>query len=200
MPVKKHPFLADYDISNWDHSSKHKARRTGTLITSKYSRVKATPIDQLLAVLNDPTSHEHQRFVVKGYILSFNHNKVQEIVKKVSHQKVLDFSAKCTDEHVNYIYHFIANVKDDSVDSDQRNLNVYILTNEEDQHLFDLWEILPKPNEVAKWKNLSKSAIENFHQKLVNLTEPEVEVKMVVELLITASGKAFFKLYDTIFV
>lgn len=192
--------MSEYDISHWDHSAKHKARRTGTLITSKYSRVKPTPIDQLLAVLNDPTSHEHQRFVVKGYILNFNHNKVQDIVKKVSNKKVLDFSAKCTDENVNYIYHFIANLKDDSVDSDQRNLNVYILTNEDDQHLFDLWEILPKPNEASKWKAISKPTLENFHDKLASLTEPEVEIKMVVELLITASGKAFFKLYDTIFV
>lgn len=192
--------MGDFDLSNWDHSSKHKARRTGTLISSKYSKVKPTPIDQLLAVLNDPTSHEHQRFVIKGYILNFNYTRVHEIVKKVSNQKVLDFGAKCSDDNLNYIYHFIANVKDDSVDSDQRSLNVYILTNEEDQHLFDVWEILPKPSEVAKWKALTKNAMESFHERLVALTEPEVEVKMVVELLITASGKAFFKLYDTVFV
>lgn len=192
--------MSDFDLSNWDHSSKHKVKRAGTLIASKYSKVKPTPIDQLLAVLNDPTPHEHQRFVVKGYILNFNHNKVSEIVKKVSNQKVMDFTAKCTDESVNYIYHFIANVKDDSVDSDQRSLNVYILTNEEDQHLFDVWEILPKPNEVSKWKSVTKPIMESFTEKLNSLTDPEVEVKMVVELLITASGKAFFKLYDTVFV
>lgn len=132
--------------------------------------------------------------------MNFNNNKVQDIVKKVSGTKVLDFNAKSTDGSLKYIYHFIANLKDYSVESDNRSLNVYILTNEDDQHLFDQWEILPPPTESAKWKGLSKAEIEKFEKRLVSLTAPEVEVRMVVELLITASGKAFFKLYDTVFV
>lgn len=197
--VKNFPFLENFDLSGWEKTGKFKANRTASFVTSKYSKIKPTSIDQLLNVLHDPAQYEHQRFLVKGYILNFNNTRVQDIVKKVSNQKVMDFDAKCSDDKTNYIYHFIANVKDSSVDNDQRNLNVYILTNEEDQHLFDLWELLPGPTEITKWKKLSKSDMDKFEKRLEDLTNPEVEVKMVVELLITASGKAFFKLYDTIF-
>lgn len=198
--VKKFPFLEDFDLSTWDRHNKSKSSRIGTLVTSKYHNVKPTPIAQLLEVLQDPSSYEHQRFLIKGYILNFNCNKLHEIVKKVSDKKVLDFNSKTADSNPTYIYHFIANLKDHSVENDTRNLNVYILTNEEDQHLFDIWELLPSPNEASKWKSLSKSDTEKFEKRLHSLTAPEVEVRMVVELLITASGKAFFKLYDTVFV
>jgi len=174
--------------------------RLATLVTSKYAKTKTTSVDELLRVLQDPGQHEHQRFVVKGYILNFSNTTVKDIVKKVAGKKVLNFNDKCADEGITYIYHFIANIRDASVENDQRSLNVYILSNEEDQHLFDLWELLPGPKEIAKWKALSKHDTSKFEQRLVGLTNPEVEVKMVVELLITASGKAFFKLYDTIFV
>ena len=171
-----------------------------TLLTTKYAKTKPTPVDELLRILQDPAPYEHQRFVVKGYILSFSNSTVKDIVKKVSGKKVLNFNDKCNDEGVTYIYHFIANIRDGSVENDHRSLNVYILTNEEDQHLFDLWDILPSPKDTAQWKSLGKTDIQKFEQRLQALTNPEIEIKMVVELLITASGKAFFKLYDTVFI
>lgn len=199
--VKKFSFLEDFDISNWDRNTKSKTSRIGSLVSNKFHNVKPTPISKLLEVLHDPSNFEHQRFLIKGYILHFSANKLQEIVKKMtSDKKVLDFNAKSNDPNLSYLYHFIASLKDPSVEDDERSLNVYILTNEEDQHLFDLWELLPPQGEPAKWKNLNKGDIEKFEKKLQALTAPEVEVRMVVELLITASGKAFFKLYETVFV
>lgn len=198
--MKKYPFLEEFDLSTWDRHGRSKSTIIGTLVNSKYQNVKPTPILQLLEIIQDPAGFEHQRFLIKGYILNFNYTKVQDMVKKVSDKKVLDFNAKLADKNPTYIYHFIANIKDSSVENDTRNLNVYILTNEEDQHLFDLWDILPSPHEVAKWQSLTKSEMDKFEKRLHSLTAPEVEVRMVVELLITASGKAFFKLYDTVFV
>lgn len=134
--------------------------------------------------------------------MNFSHNKLQDIVKKAKGTVVHKFEDNLgADElKVNYMYHFLAYLQDKSVENENKSLSVYILTNEDDQHLFDLWDILPGPTEIEKWRNLSKENIKIFEKRLDGLTAPGVEVKMVVELLITASGKAFFKLYETIFV
>lgn len=169
-------------------------------MTKKYANIKPTPISSLLKVLEDPAKHEHQRFVVSGYFLSFNSTKVTQIVKKVSGGEVINFGVRTNDDKTSYIFHFIGNLKDSSVEDDNKFLNVYFLTNEEDQHLFDLWELLPNQNEPGKWKGLPKATIDKFEKRLEQLTTQDMEVKLVIELLITGTGKAFFKVYETIFV
>ena len=168
-----------------------------------YSKVSPATVDYLLNILSDPSHFEHQRFVIKGYILNFNHTKVEDIVKKTTDsKKILGFKDKVSAEDgvVNYMFHLIANVKDASVENDQRSLNVYILTNEGDQHIFDTWELLPNQGETEKWKTLDKSKFVEFEKRMQEVTSTGAGAKLVVELLITTSGKAFFKLYETIFI
>lgn len=101
---------------------------------------------------------------------------------------------------MSYIYHFIVFLKDQSIENTDKFLSVYVLTNEGDQNLFDLWEILPKADDPVGWENLENPTISKFEKKFKGLKKPENKVKMVVELLITNSGRPFFKLYDTVFV
>lgn len=196
--VAKYPFLADFNTSAID-----KARiksNVGTIVSKRYANIKATPISALLKVLEDPAKYEHQRFVVSGYFLNFSSTKVTEIVKKMANGKPVNFGDRTNDDKASYIFHFIGNMKDTSVEEDNRTLTVYFLTNEEDQHLFDLWELLPSQSEPSKWKGLPKATIDKFEKRLEQLTTEDMEVKLVVELLITNTGKAFFKVYETVFV
>lgn len=198
--MTKFPFLASFDYTplEKEHHGRFKA---ATLVGEKYSKQKPTPISDLLDILKDPAKSQNQRFVVKGYILSFNNYKVTQVVKKVVKGKVLGFEESTQGEQPSYIFHFIATLKDSSVENDpSKSLNIYILTNEEDQHLFDLWEILPPQSDTKRWKSVKQESFNDFEEKLHGLTTQDLEVKMVVELLITQSGKAFFKLYDTIFI
>ena len=193
----KFPFLEDYDMSGLGKNN------ICTLINKKYSKINPSSVDYLIDILQDPGKFEHQRFVIKGYILSFNSSKVEDIVKKTTgnSKRILGFKEKVPEgEQVNHIFHLIANVKDASVESGQKSLNIYILTNEEDKHIFDLWELLPGQRETSKWKVLEKSVIAEFEKRLSEVYNSGSEVKLVVELLITTGGKAFFKLYDTIFI
>ena len=90
-------------------------------------------------------------------------------------------------------------MKDQSVDKSDKALNTYILTNEGNQNLFSLWDILPEPHEISEWENLGKSDIKKFEEKILSLKDVENKVNIVVELLVTNNGRPFFKLYDTIF-
>ena len=90
-------------------------------------------------------------------------------------------------------------VTDSTVEGKDKHLNVYVLTNEGDQHLFDLWELLPRSDDFEAWQTLPKASITQFEKKFEGLKKAEVSVKMVVQLLITDKGRPFFKLYDTVF-
>lgn len=90
-------------------------------------------------------------------------------------------------------------MKDQSIEGTEKLLNTYVLTNEGDQHLFDLWDTLPSPDDHSGWENLSKTHVKSFEKKFKSLKNLENKVKLVVELLITNGGRPFFKLYDTVF-
>jgi hypothetical protein len=109
------------------------------------------------------------------------------------------FNEECGNKKLNHIYHFIMFMKDSSVEGTDKLLNAYVLTNEGDQHLFDLWDILPSPGQTAEWDSLTDADVGRFEGKFKSLKNLENRVKLVVELLITNTGKPFFKLYDTIF-
>lgn len=90
-------------------------------------------------------------------------------------------------------------LKDASIEGQNKGLQVYVLTNEGGEHIFDLWELLPKAEDHQAWKNLPKDSVKNFEKKIEGLKKTEVPIKMVIQLLITEKGKPFFKLYDTVF-
>lgn len=101
--------------------------------------------------------------------------------------------------NLRYIHHFILFMKDSSIKDNDKLLNVYVLNNETDQTLFDLWNMLPGTEEVSEWENLKKDEIRKFEDKFQSLKNVENKVKLVVELLVTNTGRPFFKLYDTVF-
>jgi hypothetical protein len=101
--------------------------------------------------------------------------------------------------NIRHIYHFMMTLKDSSIDADSKGLQVYVLTNEGGEHLFDLWEQLPRAEDYEAWQKLPKESIKNFEKKMEGLKKSDVPMKMVIQLLITEKGKPFFKLYDTVF-
>merc|ERR1712032_226285 len=138
-------------------------------------------------------SFEHQRFVVNGYVLGFSENSMSKIVKKMDMEtkQVYPLDAKVPknrEQHMKYIYHFIMFLKDSSVESSDKNLNVYVL-----------WDIVPTSHDVDGWKKMSKGDQAKFEKKFKGLQSIQSKVRVVVELLVTKQGRPFFKLYDTIF-
>ena len=185
-------FAAEYDLPT--------GKKAGeiTAIKRSYAKTKVTQIRDLLNILEDPQAHQNRRFVVRGYILGLSSDKVATIVKKQAGGKVQAFDAKAK-AVTEYIYHFHLNLKDESVEDSDETLQAYVLTNEGDQHLFDNWGLLPGAQDVEEWGTLSKAKIAAFEKRFAALRTGNQEGRFVVELMITAAGKPFFKVYDTIF-
>ena len=194
MRQAKADFAAEYDLPTGKKGSE-----SITAVRKQYAKTKPTPIRELIDLLEDPAAHRNRRFVVKGYILATSSDKVASIVKKQAGEKIHAFDAKAKAVN-NYIYHFQLTLKDASVEDSSETLVAYVLTNEADQHLFDNWGLLPGAQDVEEWENLSKPKITAFEKKFAALKTGNHEGRFVLELLTTAQGKPFFKLYDTIFV
>lgn len=196
-PVRqaKADFTADYDIQTGK-----KGQESITAIKKSSNKMKVTSVRDLLDILEDAPKYQNRRFLVKGYVLGFSEDKVNRLVKKMVGDKVMPFDQKAKGAVSKYIYHFTINLKDSSVEDTEETLNTYVLTNEGEQHLFDNWGILPSATDVEAWENLPKTKIAAFEKKFASLKHGHHEGKFVVELMITATGKPFFKLYETIFV
>jgi hypothetical protein len=202
-----YPFLNDYDyedtVLNVGPANKKGVESgSATLVKKSYVHKVPTSVKDLFGIMENPQAYEHNRFVVSGYILGASDYKLNKIVKKMDDNgKIYDMSDDTSRVagDVRHVFHFILFLKDQSVENVDRFLNVYVLTNESDQNLFDLWNMLPRSNDAEGWEALEDSKVSDFEGKFKALKNYENKVKFVVELLITNTGKPFLKLYDTIF-
>lgn len=198
-----YPFLENYEYeqSVLGQAKKGKGPQ-GTLIKKNYVHKAPTSVKDLFGILENPTVYEHNRFVVSGYILGMSDYKLNKVVKKMDNNgKIYEFDEN-TDKvkgGVKHVYHYVMYLKDSSVENVDKNLNVYVLTNEGDQNLFDLWNVVPAEADAEGWKGLSKGDTTEWETRFKGLKNSDNKGKFVVELLITNTGKPFLKLYDTVF-
>jgi len=196
-----YPFLEGFDYEDNVLGVKNTSGES-TLVKKAYVHKMPTTVKQLFSVLDNPQPYEHARFVVSGSVLGISDYKLNKVVKKMDENgKIYDFDDDTSKVRgsLKHVYHFIMFLKDDSVKSADRFLNVYCLTNEGDQNLFDLWNMLPRSDDCEGWESLDNSKVRDFENKFKGLKNPDSKCKFVVELLITNSGKPFLKLYDTVF-
>jgi hypothetical protein len=202
----KFKFLGDYDYqAPGKGRKKNKGPRQISVIKKLTSKVETTSVQTLLKYLKKPAKYQGKKFVIDGYIVGFLETNPRSIIKylDLSTKKTYDFSdgqpKNTKKSNLRVIYHLITFVKDKSVEYQEDYLNLYILTTDAEQKLFDLWDLLPASNSHKEWKNVSHDTLTNFSAKLVSLKDPENRFKAVVELMTTKNGKAFYKLCDTVF-
>jgi hypothetical protein len=207
------PFLEDYAIGQPSHKkgkniSKKEIKEEENFISAikkSFGNKKATPVSQLIDYQQNFHSHHGQKFFINGYIAGFVSTDPHVVIKKLQldEKKVIDFRStdikEKKDKKTKIIYHFVMHVKDDSVEKTDQFLDVYALTGEYESHLFSTWNILPSNDDVTQWNNLKDSKLNEFEKKMKAMKNPENKVKLVVELMVTKQGKAFYRLVDTIF-
>lgn len=181
-----------------------------TLIKRKYLNQMPINAADLFKIMEDPGERLHERFTLSGYILGFSETKVEKIFKMLnqSTKKVTDINEESISKRKNskeqdqqIINHFIVYFKDKSIENVNRVLNLYILTNDGQQNLFSLWDIVPSLDEAGTFYDRFKvgKKIPEFEDKMENITNQHAKASFVIELMSSKSGKAFCKIYDTIF-
>lgn len=200
------PFINEYSLPDTKSKGGKKGKGEGhyvTAIKKNLNTKKVEKIDNLLKNLENSNSFHGNKFVIDGYIGGFATTDPTKIVKKIGidDKKLYDIKDESVkDKRSKIIYHFIMQVKDESVENSDKFLNVYVLTGEYESRLFDCWKLLPQNDDISGWKALKQNTYNEFEKRLNGLKNPENRVKLVVELMITKSSKPFYRLIDTIFV
>ena len=199
------PFINEYSLP--ENKSKGAKKSKGeayyvTAIKKTYAKAKVEKVDGLLKNLDNSSANHGNKFVIDGFIAGFASTDPSKIIKKigVDDKKLYEIKDDAVkDKRSKIIYHFIMQIKDESVVSSDKFLNVYVLTGEYESRLFDSWKLLPQNDDITAWKGLKQNTYKDFENRLNNLKNPENKVKLVVELMITKSSKPFYRLVDTIF-
>ena len=207
----KLPFLNDYTAEDATEGKSTKttpkkggrqAERFITAVKKTHARRDAVSVASLLATLKNPGQQHGHRFVVKGYVAGFVSTDPNDIIKRMNtdDKKIVSFRDRSLkDRKTRIIYHLVLHVKDASVEQNDEFLNVYVLTGEFESHLFEAWGILPTSDDITAWNGIKETKLNEFEKKLKNVKSPEHRVKLVLELMITKTGKPFYRLVDTIF-
>ena len=199
------PFINEYAVA--DNKAKGAKKGKGethyvTAIKKNVAVKKVEKIDVLLKNLDSPSNFHGNKFIIDGFIAGFATTDSSKIIKKIGIDDKKLYEIKddeVKDKRSKIIYHFIMQVKDESVENSDKFLNVYALTGEYESRLFDTWRLLPQNDDITGWRNLKQNTYIEFEKKLNALKNPENRVKLVVELMITKSSKPFYRLVDTIF-
>lgn len=205
--TNKYTFLKDFTTEGVVKTGKTtKKGDSGNFVSA--IRISEKPkevntVSELLKIINeDASANISKKFVVVGNIIGFMSLEPAEVIKRYYPQDKTN--AKLTDKvpkdkKWRIMYHLVPLVRDDSVKNDQ-HLQAYILTNENDNFMFDSWGILPAFDDCANWSNVKDQKIQDFTKKLNALKKPEHKVKLVLQLMMTKSNKFFYKVVDSIFI
>ena len=170
-------------------------------VKNHYKEKNDTTVAKLLKHLDDPNKNENKIFVVNGYVFGFLNTNPLDIIKKmtVNDKKIHSYASKQKGSFY-MVQHMIMYLKDKSISKKDEYLNAYILTSDNHlTHLFETWDILPKNYDVKQWKLTKKSQLNEFEKNLKNLKKPQHQVRVALQLKVTAKGKAFYKVVDTVF-
>lgn len=211
------PFLSDYGIEDSRSSSKttsdamkdvyctNKSPNFITAIKKIHSEVTQSTVSDLLVKIEKPTDLQAKVFVVNGFISSFLTTNPKKVIKiyQISEKRFIDFDRSylitAPPNSVRIVYHLVLNLKDESVAKFDLFLEVYILTSEYESHLFQSWDILPGIEDIDAWSRIKDSTLTLFEKRLKQTCSSDFKVKMALEMLVTKTGKPFFRMTDTVF-
>ena len=127
--------------------------------------------------------------------------KPENVIKILEGDKAHEFNYKIKKgQSVKYIYNIVMLLSDDQLKKKNAEpVNIYLTTNDGEQHVFSDWEILPEHNQIKQWGNVKAKDLKAFEKKLKAISSPKNKVKFVVQLVKTQKGDHFFKLIDTVF-
>lgn len=185
------------DLSMFEN--KENSKTQATLIDKRYDNVTINTPAQLVNLLKNPLHNLDSNFVLEGKIKGFSSTNAKEIIKRfiLENREVYPFNSIFLKNLASIIiYNFVMQLEIQGV-SDL--LDIYVCSTDTQFNLFEKWNILPEISDLEKWQTISEKTLQKFERKLKKLEIEQMNVKIVVKLLITKTGRPFFKLVDTIF-
>lgn len=146
--TKQFTFLSNYDL-------KTKCKGKGqfvSVVKNSHKKNKPTSVEDLMKYLKNPGEKINQKFLVESSViglLEHSHKNVIKILEE-DNKKIHSFNSKVKRKH-KYIFNLVF-----LIGKGKKNVQVYAITDQEEFNLFNTWNILPKGNEIKKWKSVKQ--------------------------------------------
>jgi len=216
--VKGYPILDGFDHGENDflyennYGFKFSSKR-GSAVRKEYASGNYYTFQELSNIKDELDSgkvsmerYQGRKFLVRGFILATDYDHLNGTAKlySPSHNRVWDLDhydqASKTAKDLQTILHNVFYMKDQSIESEQRCFPVYLITFDGNpQYIFDLWKMLPDHKDVKKWLKMDDSKVHKFGTMMENLKAPQYFYDMVLQLMVNAQGKSYFRVCDTLF-
>ena len=212
--LDKFPFLENYNFE--DKLINHKyfsledkpldiVSEKVSMISKNYENRIPVDLDYLVDILSDPVANDiaellHQRFVLNVNIANVINKKAPKFIKKhcskcFSTAPINEGDFECCSVLMDLFFHLVFVIEQASQTGVKKQLPVYVVIGK-NSHLFDLWELIPKPDDYLgfiKW-----NTVKEFNQKMESFANLERSFELLVELKTTVDNKPFLNLVETI--
>lgn len=213
--IEKFPFLEDYNFENHlineryfslekKNSTEIVSKKT-TMVTKHYDNRIPVDLETLADVLANPESVDlnqyiFQRFVLRCDLSDIINKKAPSFIKKhclkcSKTAPINEGAFECCDTLMDLFFHLVFMLEDTSKEGKILQVPCYTVVGK-DSHFFDLWELIPRPDDYQGFLNWS--TVNEFNQKIQALIDMDEKFELVVELKETVDHRLFLNLVDTV--
>jgi len=176
-----------------------------TMISKIYQNRIPVDLEFLANLISSPEDHDisqylFQRFVLRCNLSDIINKKAPSFIKKHclkcnKTMSINDGAFECCNTLMDLFFHLVFILEDMSKENKVLEVPCYAVVGK-DSHFFDLWELIPKPDDYEGFLNWT--TINQFNQKMEALLNFKERFEVVVELKETVDNRLFLNLVDTV--
>lgn len=176
-----------------------------TLISKHYENRIPVDLEFLANVMSSPGDFDlsqflYQRFVVRCDLKDVINKKAPSFIKKHCLKcsktgPINEGVFECCNTLMDLFFHLVFILTDESKEGKTLEVPCYSVVGK-NSHFFDLWELIPHPDDYQGFLNWS--TINEFNQKMEMLIARTDKFEIVVELKETMDHRLFLNLVDTV--
>jgi hypothetical protein len=213
--MDKFPFLENYNFEehlineryfSMDKKVDNKiVSSRSTMISKIYQNRIPIDLEFLANLISSPEDHDisqylFQRFVLRCNLSDIINKKAPSFIKKHclkcnKTMSINDGAFECCSTLMDLFFHLVFILEDMSKENKVLEVPCYAVVGK-DSHFFDLWELIPKPDDYEGFLNWT--TINQFNQKMEALLNFKERFEVVVELKETVDNRLFLNLVDTV--
>lgn len=213
--LDKFPFLENYCFEDYLINERYFSMEKkvtdkivsakSTLISKLYENRIPVDLEFLANVMSSPGSFDlsqylYQKFVLRCSLSEVINKKAPSFIKKHCLKcsktgPINEGGFECCNALMDLFFHLVFILTDESKEGKTLEVPCYSVVGK-DSHFFDLWELIPRPDDYQGFLNWS--TINEFNQKMEALISKKDRFEIVVELKETMDHRLFLNLVDTV--
>lgn len=176
-----------------------------TMVQKHYENRIPSDLETLVSILSDPNDADidqylFQKFVVRCDLTDIINKKAPSFIKKHCLKcsktgPINEGAFECCNQLMDLFFHLVFMLEDTNKEGQPIQIPCYAVVGK-DSHLFELWELIPRPDDYEGFLNWT--TMSQFNQKMQALIDRQERFEIVVELKETVDHRLFLNLVDTV--